>query len=214
MVEFIDIFDADFNYIGKEEKNEAHKQGLWHQTFHCWIIGENNKLIVQLRSKDKSTNPNLLDISGAGHLSAGEKVEDGIRELEEELGLKVNFKDLIYAGYFKWASDNESKVIIPYKNREFCHTFFLKNNLPLNQYKLQPEELDGIFEIDINEGKKLFLNKVKEIKINGYIRKDDNTLEKNERVVNIGNFVKHDSLWLKVFNLIEDIHNNRTNIFI
>ena len=36
-MEFIDIFDADYNHIGTEEKNEAHRKGFWHQTFH-WPI--------------------------------------------------------------------------------------------------------------------------------------------------------------------------------
>ena len=212
-MEYIDIFDADYNYLGKEEKNEAHRKGLWHQTFHCWII-KDNKLVVQLRSKDKSTNPNLLDISGAGHLSAGEKVEDGVRELKEELGLDINPKDLIYVGYFKWASDRELKTIIPYHNREFCHTFFLKSNMSISDYKLQPEELDGIFEIDIQDLKKLFLNKVNSISINGFLRNENNKLIENTRNVTIENFTKHDNLWLKVLNLIEDINNGRKDIFI
>ena len=213
-MEFIDIFDADYNYIGKEEKNEAHRKGFWHQTFHCWIIDSNGRLIVQLRSKDKSTNPNLLDISGAGHLSSGESIEDGVRELKEELGLTVNPKDLIYAGYFKWASDNESKKIVPYHNREFCHTFFLKSDIPLNQYRLQPEELDGIFSVELDDIKKLFSNKVETIKINGYIREYNNSLSANERDVSIKDFAKHDNLWLKVANIIEDINSGRDQVFI
>ncbi|MCT4575470.1 MAG: hypothetical protein N4A43_04400 [Alphaproteobacteria bacterium] len=36
MSEIIDIYDCNYNHIGTKEKNKAHNEGLWHQTFHCW----------------------------------------------------------------------------------------------------------------------------------------------------------------------------------
>ena len=209
MVEMLDVFDADFKLLGKEERTEVHKKGLWHQTFFCWIVRSDGKIVVQLRSKDKSTNPNMLDISSAGHISSGETVKDGVREIKEELGLDVKFEDLTYLGYFKWATDRGTKKIVPYRNREFCHTFFLKNDMPLNQFVLQPEELDGIFEVDIQSGRELFSKEVDEIKIKGYIRKEDNTLEENERIVKREDFTKFDNFWLRTFNLAEDFLNGR-----
>lgn len=209
MTEMIDIYDADFNLIGKEERNEAHRKGLWHQAFLCWIVKSNGKLILQLRSKDKSTNPNLLDVSCGGHIVSGETVEEGIRELKEELGIDIEFKDLSYFGYFKWATDKPNKTIIPYHNREFCHTFFYKCDKPLNEYVLQAEELDGIFELDLNNGRKLFSKEVDGIKINGYLRTDDNTLKKVEKTVTLKDFTKYRNFWLRTFNLAEDFLNGR-----
>lgn len=214
MSEMLDIFDADLNYLGNEERSEIHKRGLWHQTFHCWIIKPNGKLLLQLRSKNKETNPGLLDISSAGHISAGEKPIEGIRELEEELGLVADPKKLKYIGYFKWATDRGGTKIFPYHNRELCHTYFLKDDTPLNKYKLQPEELDGVFELDLNDGRKLFSDEVDTIKISGYVRKDDNSLEKNERSVTKEDFTKYDNFWLRILNLVEDFNNNRKYIVI
>ncbi len=214
MVELLDVYDADFKLIGKEERNEVHRKGLWHQTFFCWIIRSNGKLVVQLRSRDKSTNPGMLDISSAGHISSGETVKDGVREIKEELGLDVKFEDLTYLGYFKWATDKGSKIIIPYRNREFCHTFFLKSDLPLNKFILQPEELDGIFEVDFKEGRKLFAKEVDKITLNGYTRKVDNTLEKAKKIVSRNDFTKYDNFWLRTFNLAEDFLNNRKYLII
>jgi len=214
MTEMIDVYDADFNLLGKEERNEVHRKGLWHQSFLCWIVRPGGGLIVQLRGRNKSTNPGKFDVSCAGHILSGESVKDGIRELKEELGLDVDFNDLSYLGYFKWATDKGSKVIIPYNNREFCHTFFYKLDKPLNEYVLQPEELDGIFELNIGDGRKLFSNEVSEIKISGYLRKDDNTLETAEKTVSPKDFTKYRNFWLRTFNLAEDFLNGRKYLVI
>ncbi len=57
---------------------------------------------MQKRSATKKSHPNCWDISGAGHIRAGESVIDGaIRELKEELGVEVEEKDLEYIATIK-----------------------------------------------------------------------------------------------------------------
>ena len=211
--EQVDIFDCDYNHLGVVTKKLAHRLGLWHQSFHCWIFNpETNKLLIQLRSKDKSTHPNLLDISAAGHISAGENIIDGMRELEEELNLFVDDNKLIYAGCWKQAT-NLGKVGDPnYKNREFCHTYFLfEKDKKLSDYKIQEEELDGLFEVELNDLKDLFLKNKQTIIIEGFT-KDNGYGYKWE--VSLSNFVDRGNIWLKAINIIEDIKNSRKNVFI
>jgi isopentenyldiphosphate isomerase len=201
-MEYIDIFDCNYNPKGTEEKNAAHKKGLWHQAFHCWIIRPNGKMLLQVRGKDKSTYPNLLDISAAGHLSAGEKITDGIREIKEEIGIDVNPNNLIYLGYYKQAEDIPTKDGICY-NREFDHVFFLKDKTPLKQYKLQKEEVDGIFEIDIKQALPLFNKEVNAVEINGLARKNDILIPETKTVTLadfVPNPVKH---YIKIFIMAE-----------
>lgn len=53
--------------------------------------------MLQRRSASKKSDPNCWDISGAGHIRAGENIIDGaIRELKEELGVEVKDRDLQY----------------------------------------------------------------------------------------------------------------------
>ena len=91
--EIIDIYDCNMNHLGTAPRSQAHKEGLWHKAFHCWIVKRasdgNHRVLLQLRSKNKDSHPSLLDISAAGHLQAGETPKDGIREIEEELGLSL-----------------------------------------------------------------------------------------------------------------------------
>ncbi len=93
-MEYIDIFDENNNPTGQiKEKGKAHEEGDFHRTAHVWIINDKNELLLQKRSANKKSHPNCWDISGAGHIKAGESVIDGaIRELKEELGVEAGGK--------------------------------------------------------------------------------------------------------------------------
>ena len=73
--ELFDIYDEDMNHIGIKPRNEVHRDGDWHQVFHCWVIGIDPDgltfMVLQKRAPNKKIFPNMLDISAAGHLSAG-----------------------------------------------------------------------------------------------------------------------------------------------
>lgn len=79
-MEYIDIFDENNNPIGekkekrKKKKQQAHEDGNFHRTAHVWIINDKNELLLQKRSASKKSHPNCWDISGAGHIRAGESV--------------------------------------------------------------------------------------------------------------------------------------------
>ena len=90
-MEYIDIFDENNNPTGQiKEKGKAHEEGDFHRTAHVWIVNDKNELLLQKRSANKKSHPNCWDISGAGHIKAGESVIDGaIRELKEELGIQL-----------------------------------------------------------------------------------------------------------------------------
>ena len=101
MSELLDIFNDKFELIGQATRDDVHREGYWHQTFHCWIIthhDNNNYVLVQKRAAQKRTEPNKLDISAAGHLLAGETKENGIREVQEELGITASFSKMTDLG--------------------------------------------------------------------------------------------------------------------
>ena len=118
-MEYIDIFDENNNPTGKvKEKQQAHEDGNFHRTAHIWIINDKNELLLQKRSASKKSHPNCWDISGAGHIRAGESVIDGaIRELKEEIGVKAEEKDLQYITTIKSTKNP--------KNLEFQYVYLL-----------------------------------------------------------------------------------------
>lgn len=164
--ELIDYYDENMNHLGTVMKSQAHKEGLWHYAFHCWVVKRstdgNHKIWLQLRSKNKDWYPNLLDISAAGHLQAGETAKDGIREIEEELGLKADFDKL--TKLFTHTSANDSNGIM---NREFNPTYLLETDKELKDLKLQKEEVDGIFEVFLEDMSNLINGKVSNIYVSG-----------------------------------------------
>lgn len=75
-----------------KERGRVHIDGDWHRSVQVWIVQSDTKsdtvkVLLQRRSPYKDTHPNLLDVSCAGHVNAGDDILDTtIRELEEELG--------------------------------------------------------------------------------------------------------------------------------
>ena len=56
MTEWLTIFDSERNTLGKKLRDEAHRDGDWHETFHCWFVEKDDEdmfLYFQLRSKNK-----------------------------------------------------------------------------------------------------------------------------------------------------------------
>jgi len=170
MAEYFDIFDANLSPAApfREERTQAHQKGLWHQTFDCWVVRRDpsgDKIVLQLRSALKDNHPNTLDISASGHLLSGEQPLDGVREVEEELGLMVDPKDLLYLGINKEAVDRAGYCV-----RHFSHTYFYETKCLLADYKPQQSEVDGLFELDIAEGLKLFSGEITSVEATGVIR--------------------------------------------
>lgn len=101
MAEMLDIMGPDLQVIGVADRERVHREGLWHHTFDCWLYRRvEGKIypLFQLRHPDKKAHPHQLDITAAGHLLSGEGRKDGVRELEEELGLSLHPEELVYLG--------------------------------------------------------------------------------------------------------------------
>ena len=153
-MEYIDIFDENNNPIGeKKEKQQAHEDGNFHRTVHVWIINDKNELLLQKRSATKKTHPNCWDISGAGHIKAGETISDGaIRELKEELGVEIEEKDLQYITTIKSTKNP--------KNMEFQYVYLLRCNKKIEEYIFEDGEVSDVKYIFYKDLEKMVEEKV------------------------------------------------------
>lgn len=156
--ELFDIYDDSFRKIGTKPRNEVHRDGDWHFAFHCWVIYRDaagkDWVLLQKRGPNQDTYPNFLDISAAGHYTAGETVEDGVRELHEELGLtNVQFSDLIPVGRRISVAAGEGMI-----DRQVSDVFLYICDQPLEQYRYQKDELAGLIAFDVERGLELFAN--------------------------------------------------------
>lgn len=139
MDELIDILDANGNPTGTTElKSKAHRLGLFHATVHIWLYTQTGELLLQQRAGNKDTFPLLWDVSVAGHIGAGEKAElSAIREIEEEIGLKVSMADLEKIGVFKSMQTHGDTL----QDNEFHHTFLCALKVPFGLLKKQESEV-------------------------------------------------------------------------
>lgn len=202
MSEMIDVFDGNHKYVGQEERLSVHKKGMWHQTFHCWIVGERSTerfVVLQLRALKKKNYPNMLDITAAGHLEAGELPEDGIRELEEELGVKVTSKSLRYLGIKHDIADEPGGI----QNREFAHVYLLRDDRTLAEYHLQEDEVSGLVSLPLSQGLRLFSGEIDSIQCDA-IRVEGGQTVNFKRIVKVTDLIPRvDSYYLKVLIMAE-----------
>ncbi len=187
MKEIIDIYDANQIKRGSADRTEVHKNGLWHKTFHCWIltrIKNKNCLVFQLRSSSTSF-PNLLDISVAGHFKKGETKRNVIREVKEELGIAVTFNKLYYLGQRVEVID-----IGKIKNREFQDVFLIHMPNFLNIITPNTNEIRGIFWLPLKSSLQLFSNRKMSSEIKGIVfNKESNMWIKTRKKITTKNFV-------------------------
>lgn len=164
--ERIDIFDREMNFAGTAVRAEAHRNGYWHKTFQCWIAQpeqERYRLLFQKRHPSKDTFPGKLDKTAAGHLLEGETVEDGIREIQEEIGLDIPFRDLYSCGVIPMETPMKDGGV----DREFCHVFLYTCPLPLELYRLEENEVAALYAVDAEQFRKLVYGEISELEGEG-----------------------------------------------
>ena len=149
MAAMLDAFDETYVPLSPQQRtiDEVHTNGLWHQTFACWLIKPSSATIFfQLRGPKNRIDPGSYDASASGHLDAGEKPDDGFRELEEELGIKPHSINKHYLGIYR-----NIAIRGAYINHEFCHVYtaLIKDNDAI--FSLQEGEVDGLEELSIQE---------------------------------------------------------------
>lgn len=217
MLEKMDIFDEYMDPVEPFIANidEVHTQGLWHKTFACWVVNEKTKKVyLQLRGPKNRNDPNTLDISSSGHLRSGEDPMKSSRELKEELGINPIEQNLKFIGIKRNFSTNGRNV-----NREFCYTFLYKTDLDIKDLTLEKGEVDGIFELDLNQGIDFFSGKIPEISING-LEFIDNSLQKSTRKITLKDIAfkkdrcENSKYYLKIMLLLKQFLNNEKHIIL
>jgi isopentenyldiphosphate isomerase len=155
--EKVDVLDARGAKTGRVAwKSEAHRLGLWHRCFHCWIVAPESPsdgpdLFVQRRAAGKDTWPGKLDVTVGGHLGVGESALGGLREVEEELGLSVTVDELVPLG-----ERRAEKKIPAGLDREFQEVFLLVRSLVPEDLRLQEEEVAAVLRLRLDDVEALY----------------------------------------------------------
>ena len=127
-----DLYDKDRNLTGETiYKGEKIPDGKYINVVLVFIQNSEGKFLIQKRSKIK----NGKFATTGGHPKSGESSIKGIiTEVEEEIGLKLNAKDLRL--YFSGKSETE---------RVFWDDYYVKMDISdIKQLKLQEDEVSSV----------------------------------------------------------------------
>jgi isopentenyldiphosphate isomerase len=153
--EKVDVLDELGRPTGEVAwKSEAHRRGLWHRCFHCWVFGVDGAqpyLLVQRRAATKDTWPGRLDVTAAGHVRSGEEPLRGrLRELEEELGLRVEPGRLVPLGTRRIEQEIPGGC-----DREFHGVFLLFDSASPEDLRLQEGEVEAVVRMRLGDAEAL-----------------------------------------------------------
>lgn len=145
MEEYLDIVN-DYNKITGEiaTKSHIHQQGIWHREVACWIMNLEGKILVQKRAKTKQFGAGKWDIT-AGHIKSAETpVKAMIREIEEEIGIKVKEEELELFNIVK-------RKGITTTNNTFQYQYFIYINKKIEELTIDAKEVETVKYITIEE---------------------------------------------------------------
>lgn len=114
--EWLDIVDAANRVVGRAPRDVVHREGHRHRSVHMLLLNGAGDVFVQRRSETKDTNPGLWDSSAAGHVDSGETpLAAAVRELHEELGVRVTPDTLVRTGGLEPAVANGFEFVEIYR---------------------------------------------------------------------------------------------------
>jgi len=161
-MELLKVLDENGNFTGKVlDRDIVHEKGLWHREVIVWVFNNKGDVLVQRRSANKKICPNKLSIC-AGHIeSSNDSITTVKIELEEELGILKDTKDIFYL----LTEKTEKKVSEKFINRIFSDIYYVLEDKDISKIKIQKEELSEVFWINYIDFKKRIVNKDDEISI-------------------------------------------------
>ncbi len=137
----------------RKRRGDVHRDGDWHAALHVWIGGLDGEgrpfALFQRRSSSKDTWPGAIDVAVGGHVRAGESLVHAVREAEEEIGLSVSLARLVRLGR-RFARG----TAVP--DNEVQEAFAARSDLPLDRYRLHPDEVAGVLRLPLAETIALF----------------------------------------------------------
>lgn len=148
-IEYVDIYDRNKNKIGitKIRHVDTYSDGEYIIGVQIVILNENNEILITKRSDTKKLLPGKWECNG-GAIDAGETPIEGLeREINEELGIKINRNKLMF---FKTVIDDERHNI--------KEIYLYKENVQIDSLNFLDGEVSEAKYVSIDEYMQMFHN--------------------------------------------------------
>lgn len=143
--ERFDVLDEQGRPTGETKpRSSVHRDGDWHRAVHVWIVDAEDRVLLQRRSPAKDLAGGKIDVTVGGHLRAGEAWPHALREVEEEIGVPVDVMDVQRLGTVRSERVYEHAV-----DRELQEVFAMRRDAPLDDYRLDPREVDTLYAVPL-----------------------------------------------------------------
>src|SRR3989338_407871 len=152
-MEYFDILDEEVDKTGEKKlRSEVHRDGDWHRNVHILIVNSKGEALLQHRSKDKDSHPDMWDMSSTGHILAGEEDnESALREIKEEVGIDVSLAQLKNVVETKQSEILKGGSFI---DNEFASVYLVQAGFDPRQVKFTDGEVQNIKWVPLAELKK------------------------------------------------------------
>ena len=130
MIEYWDILDKDGNKTGKTvvRGRRGLSKGEYHLVVHIWVVNDKGEFLIQRRSDKKPLMPGEWAATGGSAFSSEGSRHAAIRELFEELGIRVTRRRM---------------VLVKRQLRKYSinDIYAVRCNIPANRCRLQEDEV-------------------------------------------------------------------------
>ena len=201
-MECLDYYDNAGNYLGFKTRDEVHKEGLWHNTVHCWLYDKAGNIYFQIR-KDSGK----FYTTASGHVLKGESIKEAFsREIKEEIGLDIDSSDATLVDIVPWKMDKIKKDGSIFKDRAKANVYVDLFEGNIDSFKFDENEVLGVVKVKAKEALTLFKTLDGEIKATIITTKGaKNVVE--ARNVNSKDFLvmEHETLYSKYKDVLEKV---------
>ncbi len=200
-MEYLDYYDEDGNYLGYKSRDEVHKEGLWHNTVHCWLYEMDGSVYFQIR-KDSGK----FYTTASGHVLKGETIKDAFRrEINKEIGLDIDSNDATLVDIVPWRMDKIKNGSL-FKDRAKANVYVDLFEGDLDSFKFDPNEVLGVVKVKAKDALNLFKNDKGEIEAEIITTKDNKNV-KESKLVSIDDFLvmEHETTYDKYKDVLNKV---------
>ena len=146
-MEYWDLYDKDRNKLNKKKaRGSILKDDEYHLVINAWIKNENDEFLITQRAATKS-HPLMWECTGGSALAGETSVDAALREIKEELGIKIEPSSGKLIGstrrYYKGCPD-------------ILDVWIFESNATLDEIKIQEEEVCDVMWASIQTIRDLF----------------------------------------------------------